>query len=87
MRRIVSTISAGVEAEAVGVARHRVAHRGLEAPVPARQHLGGRLDAAVVHQCSTGLRRSVLEIEPRRQFAIMVQNITNVTRSEAGQSS
>ena len=49
---------AGVEAEAVGVARHRVAHRGLEAPVPARQHLGGRLDAAVVHQCSTGLRRS-----------------------------
>ena len=46
MRRIVSTISAGVEAEAVGVARHRVAHRGLEAPVPARQHLGRRLDAA-----------------------------------------
>ena len=37
---------AGVEAEAEGVARHRVAHRGLEVPVPARKHLGRRLDAA-----------------------------------------
>ena len=49
---------AGVEAEVEGVARHRVAHRGLEAPVPARQHIGGRLDAAAVRHCSTGLRRS-----------------------------
>ena len=37
---------AGIEAEAEGVTRHRVAHRGLEAPVPAWQHLGRRLDAA-----------------------------------------
>lgn len=37
---------AGVEPKAEGVAGHRVAHRGLEAPVPARQHLGRRLDSA-----------------------------------------
>ena len=40
-----SEAHAGVEAEAEGVASHRVAHRGLEAPVPARLHLGGRLMA------------------------------------------
>ena len=32
------TAHAGVEAEAEGVAGDRVAQRGLEAPVPARQH-------------------------------------------------
>lgn len=37
---------AGVEAESKGVAGHRVAHRGLESPVPARQHLGRRLYAS-----------------------------------------
>ena len=42
-----SEAHAGVEAEAEGVASHRVAHRGLEAPVPARLHLGGRLMAPV----------------------------------------
>ena len=35
-----------VEAETEGVADDRVAHGGLESPVPARQHLGRRLDAA-----------------------------------------
>ena len=37
---------AGVEAEAEGVADDRVAHRRLEATVPARQDLQRRLDAA-----------------------------------------
>ena len=36
----------GVEPEAEDVGDERVAHRGLEGPVPARQHLGRRLDAA-----------------------------------------
>ena len=35
----------GVEAKAEGVAGDWVAHRGFEASVPARQHLGRRLDA------------------------------------------
>ena len=37
---------AGVEAESEGVADDGVAHGGLEAPVPARQHLSRWLDAA-----------------------------------------
>ena len=47
---------AGIEAEAEGVTRHRVAHRGLEAPVPARQHLGRRLDAAATRAVQHGSR-------------------------------
>ena len=47
---------AGIEAEAEGVAGHRVAYRSLEAPVPARQHLGRRLDAAAACAVQHGSR-------------------------------
>ena len=47
---------AGIEVEAEGVTRHRVAHRGLEAPVPAWQHLGRRLDAAATRAVQRGSR-------------------------------
>ena len=44
---------AGIEADAEGVAGDGVAHRGLDALVPAGQHLGRRLDAAAARTVGT----------------------------------
>ena len=63
---------AGVQAEAEGAAHHRVAHRGLESPVPARQHLGRRLDAA-----------ATWTVQPPAADASLLDRIAQIVEVEA----